>query len=556
MRTTSIRFLLPTVAILAVASAHCSGSTAAPTPGDTGGAGGSGGSGGNVTGGSGGNVTGGSGGTGGVIATGDGGIAGGPVGPAGVAEIWLSNKTQNLKNMGTASYVTTTAKTKLTVDTATLKQTIEGFGVSLTDASSHVLNSANITAAKRAELMNLMFSPDQARFTMVRLPMGACDFSDDPGWTYATTRTADLSNFTIQHDIDHKVIQTIKEAQAAAGAANFKPVSSPWTPPPWMKDNNNYINGSVNGPDYPLLALYFQKYVEEYAKQGIKIWAVTPANEPEHGGQFETTVWSVGNEATFITNNLKAKMDALGVKILGFDHNKGTSLTNWTTGLKNTGIYGIANHWYEDTVNTDEGSVLAAHNIAPSMVQIATEQSIDTWGRNPVTTWWNVDAWWWDGKYSDWGNHTPIEPVYRYAKDIILTFNNWQAGWIEWNAVLDQAGGPSHGAKCQAPIHIDVQKPLLASGTTDPAAIYITPTFYVMEHFSKFMVPGAKVMPTAGAPAGVIALSAKNPDGSIAVAILNWNAYGAAPFDFAIVAGTKIVEGSSPPRSLQTVVLR
>jgi glucosylceramidase len=594
MRTTAIRFWLPSMALLGFAAA-CGSNEVTPGPLDNGGSagtggatggagGGDGGQGGGVggqgggvggqgggVGGSGGGVGGqgggvggtggGVGGTGGGVGGQGGGVGGtgggsggtdagtggatggtgGTAGTTGVAEIWLSTKTQNMKNMGTAPYVATSTKTKLTVDTATLKQTIEGFGVSLTYSSAQVLDA--LDAAKRAELMKLMFAPDQMRFTMVRLAMGACDFSDPPGWTYATTRTADLSNFTIQHDIDGKVIRTIQEAQALAGTANFKPVSSPWTPPVWMKSSNNYIGGSVNAADYELLSLYFKKYVEEYAKQGIKIWAVTPGNEPLHEGQFETTGWSIGNEANFITNNLKAKMDALGVKILGYDHNKGGDLTNWTNGLKNTGIYGIANHWYEDTLNTDEASVGASHTAAPNMVQVATEQSIDTWGRDPITTWWNVDAWWWDGKYSDWGNHTPIEPVYRYAKDIILTFNNWQAGWIEWNAVLDQNGGPSHGAKCQAPIHVN----------TTSKEVYITPTLYTMGHFSKFMVPGAKVMPTTGMPAGIIALSAKNPDGSIAVAILNWTAPAT---DLAIVVGTKIVEVNSPTKSLQTVVLR
>jgi glucosylceramidase len=590
MKISTICFL-PSIAILGLAAVHCGkapGSAGTDPRGTAGssGAGGAGGSAGPSTAGGGGgsNAGGGSGvdsgAAGGGVAgatgaggsgggtdaagaggSGAGGMAGGatgmgaPPGPAGVAELFLSTRTQNLRNMGTTSYVATSTRTRVTVDLANPRQEVLGFGASLTNSTAKVL--AQLDPAKRLELINLMYAPDQAHFTMTRLPMGAADFSD-AAWTYAMTRTTDLGNFTIQHDIDVPVVALVQDAQRAAGAANFKAVSSPWTAPNWMKSGGLYIGGSVLPEFYPLFAQYFVKYVQEYAKQGIKIWAVTPGNEPLHEGQFETMGWTIASEATFIANNLGPALRAasLDTKILGFDHNKGAELVNWTSGLFANAtargfIYGIANHWYEATVTADEASVLQAHNAAPQFVQIATEQSVDTFGNGnpPLATWWNVDAWWWTGKWGDWalattGPHAPIEPVFRYAKDIIQTFNNWQAGWINWNAVLDQDGGPSHGARCQAPIHAN----------TTTKEVYITPTFYVMEHFSKYIVPGARIVPTTGTlPANVMAVSAINPDTTVATVILNWTT---SPFDFALAAGGKTVEVSSPAMSLQTIVLR
>jgi len=604
MKTTTVRCLLSAIALLGFAAIDC-GKASGPggtEPGGTGGSGAApgGAAGTSATGGGGGSSTGGgagvgsgtggvagaagAGGTGGIAgaggggtggaagaardggagAAGTGGIAGGaggmpgastPPGPAGVAELFLSTRAQNLRNMGTAPYVATSTRTRLTVDLANPRQEVLGFGASLTNSTAKVL--AQLDPAKRLEIINLMYSPDQAHFTMTRLPMGAADFSD-AAWTYAMTQTADLSNFTIQHDIDVPVVALVQDAQRAAGAANFKAVSSPWTAPNWMKSGGQYIGGSVLPQFYPLFAQYFVKYVQEYAKQGIKIWAVTPGNEPLHEGQFETMGWTIASEATFIANNLGPALRAanLDTKILGYDHNKGADLVAWTSGLAANAtarsfIYGIANHWYEATVTANENSILQAHNAVPQFVQIATEQSIDTFGNGnpPLGTWFNVDAWWWTGKWGDWalattGDHAPIEPVLRYAKDIIQTFNNWQAGWINWNAVLDQDGGPSHGARCQAPIHAN----------TITKEVYITPTFYVMQHFSKYIVPGAKVVPTTGAlPANVMAVSAINPDSTIATVILNWTT---TPFNFALAAGAKTVEISSPAMSLQTIILR
>lgn len=44
----------------------------------------------------------------------------------------------------------------------------------------------------------------------------------------------------------------------------------------------------------------------------------------------------------------------------------------------------------------------------------------------------------------------------RYAKQIIGDLNNWSEGYIDWNLVLDENGGPNHaGNFCEAPIMLD-----------------------------------------------------------------------------------------------------
>ena len=41
----------------------------------------------------------------------------------------------------------------------------------------------------------------------------------------------------------------------------------------------------------------------------------------------------------------------------------------------------------------------------------------------------------------------------RYARSIINDLNRWTVGWIDWNLLLDDTGGPNHaGNLCSAPI--------------------------------------------------------------------------------------------------------
>ena len=38
----------------------------------------------------------------------------------------------------------------------------------------------------------------------------------------------------------------------------FKIIASPWTAPPWMKDNNKYVGGKLLPEHYVLLPCFFQ----------------------------------------------------------------------------------------------------------------------------------------------------------------------------------------------------------------------------------------------------------------------------------------------------------
>ena len=61
------------------------------------------------------------------------------------------------------------------------------------------------------------------------------------------------------------LVPMIKEAQKIS-KKGFKILASPWTSPPWMKDNNAWINGKLLPQYNETFALYFSKYLTEYKK--------------------------------------------------------------------------------------------------------------------------------------------------------------------------------------------------------------------------------------------------------------------------------------------------
>ena len=110
------------------------------------------------------------------------------------------------------------------------------------------------------------------------------------------------------------------------------------------------------------------------------------------------------------------------------------------------------------------------------------------------TEWFDNDSFWWNENATDWAysatwqavimeDHPIYTPVHRYARNIIVSINHWLRGWIDWNVVLDQRGGPNHvGNFCGAPIMID----------TESKQVYYTPIYYILAQFSRTIRPGDK----------------------------------------------------------------
>lgn len=400
-------------------------------------------------------------------------------------------------------------------------QTITGFGGSFTESSAFLLNG--LSQSKRKEIIDAYFSNKGAKYSLTRTHMNSCDFSLSQ---YSYAPVADdtlLDNFSIKEDKDD-IIPMIKDAMIAS-KEGFKIISSPWTAPPWMKDNNNYIGGKLLPKYYDTWALFFSKYIAAYKAEGIDIWGFTVENEPHgNGNNWESMLFSPQEMTYFVKNHLGPKLEADGYgekNILGYDQNR-AGLKEWVDEMykdEASAKYfaGTAIHWYESTYEVFPEALQYAHNKAPNKYLIETEGCVDS-----EVPKWKDDKWYWSKEATDWGwdwakedekyLHPKYAPATRYASDIIGCLNNWVDGWIDWNMVLDKQGGPNWFKNwCVAPVLVDVE--------TDE--VYYTPIYYVMCHFSKFIRPGAVRIGLETTDKELLATAAQNLDGKIAVVVFN-----------------------------------
>ena len=431
-------------------------------------------------------------------------------------------------------------------------QTITGFGGSFTQSSAHLLNG--LSKEKRKEVIDAYFSDEGARYSLTRTHMNSCDFSTEQYFYAPVADDMNLDSFSIEHDRGD-IIPFIKEAMAVS-SDGFNIISSPWTAPPWMKDNNHHVGGKLLPKYYEPWALFYSKYLDAYKAEGIDIWGLTVVNEPNgNGNNWESMHFSPKEMTDFVRDYMGPQLEKDGhnVKILGYDQNR-AGIKEWVDEMykdeASSKYYsGTAIHWYESTYEVFPEDLQYAHNKAPNKYLIETEGCVDS-----EVPKWKDDNWYWSKEATDWGwdwatekdkyLHPKYAPVNRYARDIIGCLNNWVDGWIDWNMLLDKQGGPNWFKNwCVAPVLVD----------TETDEVYYTPIYYTMAHFSKFIRPGALRIGMETDDKDLQATAAQNPDGTIAIVVFNED-NRAKNFTIELNGSSKSI--SIDPQAIQTIVIQ
>jgi len=409
--------------------------------------------------------------------------------------------------------------TVVTVNPAAPRQTLEGIGGALTEASAFVL--AHLPREKRDWILDQYFTSQGAHFTLARTPIGACDFSVEGRFSYADTPgdvalehfsiAPDRRGFKGAMDPTYGLLSLVKDALVRQ--PDLKIVASPWTAPAWMKDTGDWYGqgkgGSLLPEHYTTFARYLVNYLEAYKAEGVKIWGLTPENEPlGNGGQWESMEFTDTALREFIGKHLGPQLMTRGfsgVKLISFDHNRDANALKFAeTILGDPGaeafVWGTGLHWYSTTRSANTEVMDELHRRFPSKAILHTEGCIDGIGTEDSSPrgnflGWKNDAWWWAEGATDWGfywatpeekpSHPRYAAVHRYARDLVEGLNHWFVGWIDWNLVLDKRGGPNHvNNLCAAPIMVD----------TVSQEVYVTPLYYVMAHFSRYLHPGDRIV--------------------------------------------------------------
>ncbi|MGI4832774.1 MAG: glycoside hydrolase family 30 protein [Janthinobacterium lividum] len=406
-------------------------------------------------------------------------------------------------------------------------QTILGIGGALTDAAAETF--AKLPKAKQQELLQAYYSPTQGiGYSLARTHIASCDFSSE-SYVYIKDGDTSLKSFSVKHDEKYK-IPLIKQATAAAGG-QLTLFATPWTPPAWMKTNNDLLHGGHLKPEYAQpYANYFVKFVQTYEKMGIPIWGLSVQNEEMATQKWESCVYTADEERAFI-KVLGPTLQKAGLgdkKLIAWDHNRDLVLQRASAVLDDPEsakyLWGIAYHWYETWTGSGMlfDNVRRVHELYPNTNLIFTEGC----GENFKLA--NV---------GDWALGE------RYGYSLINDFNAGTTGWTDWNILLDETGGPNHtGNFCYAPVHAD----------TKTGQLTYTNSYYYIGHFSKFVRPGAKRVAVTTNRDWLQATAFQNTDGKVAVVIMN---RGDKPQNFQLWIKGQAATTTSPAHSMATYVI-
>jgi glucosylceramidase len=465
-------------------------STAGGTPSERGGApaanGGSGGSGPVPTGG----APGGSPGTGGSGGQPDAGGA-----PPAFVEPQLVTSAQNAYwKVGTLTEVAS-GTAGVTVNDASTFQKWDGFGGTFNEAGWAMLQLLGETDRKLA--IDLLFGVDGARFAFGRVPIGSSDYALERYTLNEKAGDFAMESFSIEHDKGN-LIPYIQAALAVK--PDIRLWASPWTPPTWMKTNAAFDGGNMKDDDQTLgaHALYLAKFVEEYAKVGIKIEAIHPQNEPGYETRYPSCLWTAELMTKFIRDFLGPTFEERQVPAQIF---LGT-MSNADAGKDGTIV---------STVLGDAGAMKYVKGFGLQWNMINTISSLKSRNLPIVQSEHKCGNYPWETATF---NATTPPNDHAYGVESWGLIVDWitagATSYSAWNMVLDKNGH-----------NLDTMRPwpqnALLWVDKDTKKLNITPAYYVFRHVSEFVDPGATRVATTGGSA----LAFKNPDGTLVLALFN-----------------------------------
>lgn len=391
------------------------------------------------------------------------------------------------QNVGLVFSSTGTASATIDVDTTQTFQTIDGFGYTLTGGSSTLLNS--LPPSTLDPLLKELFLWDSTNIgvSYLRISIGASDLSastftyDDvpPGET-----DVNLAHFTIDKE-RQDLIPILKKIVALNPA--IKILGSPWSAPVWMKTNGSFVDGSLKPEYYAAYANYFVKYIQAMKAEGITIDAITPQNEPLHGGNNPSMVMQAAEQAAFIKNNLGPAFAAAGIttKIITYDHN--ADRPDYPLAILNDAaakayVDGSAFHLYGGSIT----ALSQVHDAHPDKHVYFTEQWVGGPGNFAGDLQWHVE------------------------NLVIGATRNWSRNVLEWNLAADPGYKPHTPGGCTSCLGALT----IGSGVTRNVA------YYIIAHASKFVRPGS-VRIGSNNTGSFVTVAFKNPEGKKVLIVLN-----------------------------------
>jgi glucosylceramidase len=427
--------------------------------------------------------------------------------PKGDVTIYVTtnNRSQDFKKQAADfSSKSNMSPTTIKLNPAERFQTMDGFGAAITGSTA--FNLMKMTKENRTKFLKETFSPTEGMGqSYVRISIGCSDFSLSE---YSLCDTPGIENFGLTSEETDYVIPVLKEILAIN--PDLKIMGSPWTPPQWMKVNNltdlqpfnSWTSGQLNPAYYDDYATYFVKWIQAMNQNSIKIYSVTPQNEPLNRGNSASLYMGWEEQFEFVQNHLvpQFKAASLSTKIYLFDHNynydnmadqNGYPMKIYDAGIDSDVVAGAAYHNY----GGDKAELLKVQSRYPDRELVFTETSIGTWND---------------------GRNLQVRLIDDMREVALGTVNNGCKAVIVWNLMLDTERGPNREGGCQTcygAVDIDI---------SDFSTITRNSHYYIIGHLSSVVKPGAVRIGTTGfSDPGFIHSAFENTDGTYAVVLLN-----------------------------------
>jgi glucosylceramidase len=446
--------------------------------------------------------------------------------PAPTVDLWLSTADRRLKlerqpgiEMGTRGSLSA----DVVIDVHKTYQTMDGFGAAMTDSSAWLLQN-KLNALQRAVLLRELYGPPpNLNLNMMRLTIGASDFSLAP-YTLDDVPAGEidpaLQHFNVAPNLLY-VIPTVREVLSIN--PQLRIIASSWSAPAWMKTSENVIGGSLLEQYESVFADYLVKYLDAYRSYGIPIFALTLQNEPNfvpltYPGMEMTAATRARIVGQYLGPKLARRKPV--TRILEWDHNwshpeqPSTVLADPDAAPY---IDGVAWHCYEGAPHAQA----TVHREFPTKDVYITECS-----------------------GGDWASSVNGELLW-FSRDLLIAgIRQWARGVVYWNLALDENHGPHYGGcdACKGMITID--------STT--GAVSRNDEYYAIAHFSRFLLPGALRVNSTATDKGLDNVAFQNViDGTLVLVMVNSNV---EPRRVSVAEGKTRFEYAMPPRSVATFV--
>mmetsp|Transcript_56555 Transcript_56555/g.143074 ORF Transcript_56555/g.143074 Transcript_56555/m.143074 type:complete len:688 (+) Transcript_56555:65-2128(+) len=427
---------------------------------------------------------------------------------------------------------------------------ILGFGGAFTDATA-VAND-HLNPSLRSSWIEAYFGPRGAGYTVGRVPFGGADFSRRAYSLDDGDADLDLKRMCLRDDREDAKcgedakLQLIKDALHKE--SRLKLFFSPWSAPAWMKTSGKLAGGEVRGlgkaasaDDKRIAQAWAQsyiKFVDLMAAEGIKFWGLTLQNEP---GADQFVSWNANSLSGDQERTLLGMLGPLmrksypDMKIMVHDDQiyalKPRLLDQGNGILTSEFVDGIAYHWYGSfgaaVENTTAEYVVGPLPFGPKAygggIQVKEVFDAHVAGKDKFMLATEACAGYLDSRLhalrdaQSESNNRGVRPGdwyrgYRYSRDILYQLVNGASGWVDWNLLLLADGGPNWAGN-------NVDAPILTS--EDGSALWISPMYFHMAHWAKYVVPGSRVLHVDTSTSELQEVAAfLRPDGKVVVVVL------------------------------------